>query len=163
MHDNPFTDEELAARVAAFRRIVAAKALDLALVSSAENIFYLTGLDHWGYFAPHVLIVPAVGEMVMTKTFTDQGPESAGSPIHKIDLKTEVSHQSAEGSPLEMKISGQKGTGLYKFDAQAGRVVSARVEDSMTMSLSAGGRRIEQTTSNTITTELAPAADSSAK
>jgi len=107
--------------------------------------------------------LPAVGEMVMTKTFTDQGPESAGSPIHKIDLKTEVSHQSAEGSPLEMKISGQKGTGLYKFDAQAGRVVSARVEDSMTMSLSAGGRRIEQTTSNTITTELAPAADSSGK
>ncbi len=107
--------------------------------------------------------LPALGELVMKKTFTDQGPESAGSSVHNIGLKTEVSHQSAEGSPLEMKIAAQKGTGLYKFDAEAGRVVSARVEDSMTMSLSGGGQRIEQTTSNKITTELTPAAESNAK
>src|SRR3546814_6341952 len=30
-----------------------------------ENIFYLTGLDHWGYFAPHMLIVPLQGEVVL--------------------------------------------------------------------------------------------------
>ena len=33
--------------------------------SAPENIFYLTGLDHWGYFAPHLLIVPATGELVL--------------------------------------------------------------------------------------------------
>jgi Xaa-Pro dipeptidase len=65
VYDNPFTDAELAARVAAFRRLVAARGLDLALISTPENIFYLTGLDHWGYFAPHLLIVPADGEMVL--------------------------------------------------------------------------------------------------
>ena len=65
MHDNPFTGAELAARVAAFRRLVAARGLDIALISTPENIFYLTGLDHWGYFAPHLLIVPADGEMVL--------------------------------------------------------------------------------------------------
>jgi Xaa-Pro dipeptidase len=65
MYDNPFTAEELAARVTAFRRLVAARGLDVALVSTPENIFYLTGLDHWGYFAPHLLIVPAEGEMVL--------------------------------------------------------------------------------------------------
>jgi Xaa-Pro dipeptidase len=39
--------------------------LDLLLLSAPENIFYLTGLDHWGYFAPHVLIVPAKGELIL--------------------------------------------------------------------------------------------------
>jgi Xaa-Pro dipeptidase len=42
-----------------------ALALDAALISTPENIFYLTGLDHWGYFAPHILIVPADGELVL--------------------------------------------------------------------------------------------------
>ena len=65
MHDNPFSDEELAARLAAFRVRMANRNLDLALVSTPENIFYLTGLDHWGYFAPHLLIVPPDGEMTL--------------------------------------------------------------------------------------------------
>jgi Xaa-Pro dipeptidase len=65
VHSNPFTDDELAARIAALRRLIAARGLDVALVSTPENVFYLTGLDHWGYFAPHLLIVPAVGEMVL--------------------------------------------------------------------------------------------------
>jgi Xaa-Pro dipeptidase len=36
------------------------------VVSVPENICYLTGLDHWGFFACHLLIVPAGGEMVLT-------------------------------------------------------------------------------------------------
>ncbi len=39
--------------------------LEACLISTPENIFYLTGLDHWGYFAPHVLLVPAAGEPVL--------------------------------------------------------------------------------------------------
>ncbi|MEQ9259420.1 MAG: Xaa-Pro peptidase family protein [Roseovarius sp.] len=65
MHSNPFSDPELARRLAATRAGMARRGLDLALLSSPENIFYLTGLDHWGYFAPHVLIVPADGELVL--------------------------------------------------------------------------------------------------
>jgi Xaa-Pro dipeptidase len=65
MHRNPFSDAELAGRVARLREALAALALDAALISTPENIFYLTGLDHWGYFAPHILIVPADGELVL--------------------------------------------------------------------------------------------------
>jgi Xaa-Pro dipeptidase len=65
LFDNPFTHDELAGRVAAFQSAIGARNLDVALVSTPENIFYLTGLDHWGYFAPHLLIVPADGEMVL--------------------------------------------------------------------------------------------------
>lgn len=65
MHKNPFTDEELAARLVNLRTEMAARELDSVLVSTPENIFYLTGLDHWGYFATHVLIVPAEGQMTL--------------------------------------------------------------------------------------------------
>lgn len=65
MHSNPFSDTELATRVAATRAAMAANGVEVALLSSPENIFYLIGLDHWGYFAPHVLIVPAMGDLVL--------------------------------------------------------------------------------------------------
>ena len=52
MHSNPFTDAELARRVAATRTEMAKPGLDLAPFSSPENILYPLGSDHWGYFAP---------------------------------------------------------------------------------------------------------------
>src|SRR5882724_8682501 len=58
MHDNPFTDGELARRLSAFRAKLVERGVDGAVVAAPENVFYLTGLDHWGYFAPHLLIVP---------------------------------------------------------------------------------------------------------
>lgn len=65
MFANPFTDEELRDRLEAVRRAMMAREMDMVLLSTPENIFYLTGLDHWGYFAPHLLIVPTEGEMVL--------------------------------------------------------------------------------------------------
>ncbi|MDH3314971.1 MAG: Xaa-Pro peptidase family protein [Gammaproteobacteria bacterium] len=65
MFKNPFSDEELSTRLANARSEMAAREIDIALISTPENIFYLTGLDHWGYFAPHLLIVPADGEMTL--------------------------------------------------------------------------------------------------
>src|SRR5262249_10930664 len=60
-----FSAEEYAARLAVVRVRMAAAGIELLLVSAPENIFYLTGLDHWGYFAPHLLMVPAEGELVL--------------------------------------------------------------------------------------------------
>src|SRR3954464_10822414 len=61
MHDNPFSDAELANRLKAFRAELASRGFDGAIVAAPENVFYLTGLDHWGYFPPHLLIVPPQG------------------------------------------------------------------------------------------------------
>lgn len=65
MHANPFTRGELDTRLAAIRGEIAARGLEAAVVASPENVFYLTGLDHWGYFAPHLLIVPLVFDPVL--------------------------------------------------------------------------------------------------
>ena len=56
------TAEELAGRLGRVRAGMAARGLDAAVIAAPENVFYLTGLDHWGYFAPHLLIVPRDGE-----------------------------------------------------------------------------------------------------
>jgi Xaa-Pro dipeptidase len=60
-----FPPAEYERRLGLVRRELARRDLELALISSPDNIFYLTGLDHWGYFAPHMLIVPAAGELVL--------------------------------------------------------------------------------------------------
>jgi len=46
--------------------------LDVAVFSSPESVFYFTGLDHWGYFAPHHLIVPLDGEPVLLTRLMEQ-------------------------------------------------------------------------------------------
>ncbi|WP_331375890.1 M24 family metallopeptidase [Sinorhizobium chiapasense] len=62
MDGNPFTDGEIARRLDAVRAGLVDRGLDAAVFASPENVFYLTGLDHWGYFAPHLLIVPLQGK-----------------------------------------------------------------------------------------------------
>lgn len=63
--DLVFTDQEYTERLAAVKSRMMVQDLELCLISTPENIYYLTGLDHWGYFVPHVLIVPAEGELTL--------------------------------------------------------------------------------------------------
>lgn len=65
MHGNPFSDAEIARRLRRLRAEIELRGLDAAIIASPENVFYLTGLDHWGYFAPHLLLVPLEGEPVL--------------------------------------------------------------------------------------------------
>jgi Xaa-Pro dipeptidase len=60
-----FPDEEFAARREKLCVAMAAAALDGLVVSTPENIFYMTGLDHQGFFALHLLIVTSAGEMTL--------------------------------------------------------------------------------------------------
>ena len=60
-----FPRAELKQRLASVRRIMQGLGLDALLVSVPENIYYLTGLDHWGFFACHVLVIPAEGRMAL--------------------------------------------------------------------------------------------------
>jgi len=60
-----FPEEEYQARLQKMRQKMAARGLDACLVSSPENIYYLSGLSHQGFFAYHGLIVPAEGQMTL--------------------------------------------------------------------------------------------------
>lgn len=60
-----FPDEEYEARLRNVRQRMAECKLDACLISAPENIYYLTGLDHHGYFAYHLLIVPREGRLTL--------------------------------------------------------------------------------------------------
>lgn len=60
-----FTASEYAARVAAVRVAMRERGLDALLVTSPENIFYFTGLNHLGYFAFTALLLKAEGECAL--------------------------------------------------------------------------------------------------
>ena len=53
-----FPDKELSERLERVYHEMDKNALDAGIVTSPENIYYLTGLDHFGYFAPHILLIP---------------------------------------------------------------------------------------------------------
>ena len=73
MASNPFfTQEEYNARLTRLRQAMAARDLDACLISQPENIFYLTGLDHFGYFAYHALIVTHTGRMAIIARAMEQ-------------------------------------------------------------------------------------------
>jgi Xaa-Pro dipeptidase len=65
MSEEFFSRAEFDARLARVREIMLDRGVDVCLISAPENIFYLIGLDHWGYFAPHLLIVPVKGELTL--------------------------------------------------------------------------------------------------
>jgi Xaa-Pro dipeptidase len=65
MYANPFSDKEIERRIGALRLLMEKHMLDAVIIASPENVFYLTGLDHWGYFVPHLLYVPHSGEPVL--------------------------------------------------------------------------------------------------
>ncbi|MDX1382316.1 MAG: Xaa-Pro peptidase family protein [Thermoanaerobaculia bacterium] len=75
-----FPKEEFDRRFAAVRRRMDSAGLRGLLVAAPENVFYLTGLDHQGYFAYELLIVPLdrppvlVARAMERATIRDQVP-----------------------------------------------------------------------------------------
>lgn len=84
MADNPsryFEDKEYERRRRLVREAMSRRGLDACLIASPENINYLTGLDHMGYFACQLLLFPAKGELTLITrameraTVSDQVPD----------------------------------------------------------------------------------------
>lgn len=64
VHDY-FSQSEFDSRLQAVRKEMAKRNIEVFLVSSPENIFYRTGLDHQGHFAYQMLIIPDGGKMIL--------------------------------------------------------------------------------------------------
>ena len=75
-----FPPEEYDRRLAAVRASMQRRGFDGAVISSPENIYYLCGLDHMGYFAYQALVVPLDGPVILVTrameriTVVDQVP-----------------------------------------------------------------------------------------
>jgi Xaa-Pro dipeptidase len=61
----PFPKEELDRRINRVKATLLEKNLDGIVISVPENIYYLTGMDHLGFFAAHVLVMNRDGEMAL--------------------------------------------------------------------------------------------------
>lgn len=75
----PFSDAELERRVNCVRSKMVEMELDAVLFRSSESVYYLTGMNHYGFFAEHILLVPREGKMRLivreteTVTFNTKG------------------------------------------------------------------------------------------
>ena len=65
MFENPYSDGELERHVKNIRTALTSRGLDVGIFSTPDSVFYLIGLDHWGYFAPTHLVVPVEGEITL--------------------------------------------------------------------------------------------------
>lgn len=81
MLDTPaFPEEEYAARLAQVRWKMQDTGLDALLVTRPENIYYLCGLDHQGFFAYHLLIVPDSGPLCLIIRRMERATVEAQAP-----------------------------------------------------------------------------------
>ena len=69
---NVFPRVELDQRLTNLRELMAENDLDGLVITVPETIYYLTGLDHWGFFACHLLIVPRDGDMILVARAMEQ-------------------------------------------------------------------------------------------
>ena len=70
-----FAREEYAERLAKTRRAMAAKGLDLLIVSDPSNMAWLTGYDGWSFYVHQAVIVPPDGEPI----WFGRGQDAAGA------------------------------------------------------------------------------------
>ncbi|MGH3736748.1 MAG: M24 family metallopeptidase [Micromonosporaceae bacterium] len=75
-----FTPEEHAARIAATRAEMRRRDLELLVVVAPENIYYLLGLNHQGYFAFTLLLLPLRGAPVLVARAMEGPTVAAQAP-----------------------------------------------------------------------------------
>lgn len=75
-----FPRSEYATRLDSVRARMASNGLDCLLVTKPENIYYLVGLDHQGFFAFHLLVVPLRGPLTLVTRTMERATAEAQLP-----------------------------------------------------------------------------------
>jgi Xaa-Pro dipeptidase len=131
MTHDVFPEMELKSRLAAATQVLANNNLDGLLISVPENIYYMTSLDHWGFFAAHVLVLNRDGEMAlccraMEKITVDNQVSNARFYGHKDheELSNHV-HQAMKDLGLSGARVGIEKRSLFLTPRHAERIQSA--------------------------------------
>ncbi len=106
-----FPDSELRERLDKVRAAMAERELDGLLISVPENLYYLTGLDHWGFFACHVLIVPCDGEMAL-----------ACRAMERVTFENQVSNARFYGHKDDEELSDYVAKAIFDMGLAEGRL-----------------------------------------
>ena len=93
-----FSSNELKQREQRLKAYLQEQDLDGLLVFSPENIYYLTGLNHFGFFSPHILIVPKQGPMQLVIRAMEQAACEA-------QVKNAIFQGHADNQPPGQKAS----------------------------------------------------------
>lgn len=75
-----FPRQEYERRLGHVRSRMREEGLDGLLVTKPENIYYLTGLDHQGFFAFHLFVLPASGEPILIARAMERATVEAQLP-----------------------------------------------------------------------------------
>jgi Xaa-Pro dipeptidase len=117
MSEPYFTPQEYGDRLEALRSSMAKKEIDLVLLSAPENIFYVTGLDHWGYFAPHVLVVPLEGEMTLVTRAMEK--VTIGHQVRNARFEGHGDHETAADGVARVVVAGRHRAARIGIEAWA--------------------------------------------
>jgi Xaa-Pro dipeptidase len=113
----PFSAEEYAARVAAVRAEMRERGLDALLVASPENVYYLVGLSHQGYFVLTALVLPADGTPYLVARTMERATIEAQAPdVCHVGYADDES--AADGIARALRTAGLEDStvGVAKFD-----------------------------------------------
>lgn len=114
-----FPQAEYDARLRNVQQDIAEQGLDALLVSIPENIYYLAGVNHWGFFAYHMLVVKPEGEMIMIArameqvTMDLQLTNARFIGYGDLDDPAEVTLKLLEAEGLHEGHLGMEATSLY--------------------------------------------------
>lgn len=128
-----FPKSEYDARLAALRQRMEGQNLRGVLVSAPENVFYLTGLDHQGYFAYEMLVVPLDGTPILvTRTMEKATVRDQVPWVLHFGYSDGVEPLPAPRSERDDIVMGEiddagRPTGLRPWEMSAGVAVSGPV------------------------------------
>lgn len=101
--------------------------------------------------------MPALGSLVLDKTYTDRGPRPDRPEIRDVDVETRFSLRPMPGSLMETTLENQSGAGSFAFDVRRGLVESGRLEDALTIRFGCSeGCRVVQESSTRLSLKLLP-------
>ena len=130
-----FSDAEYEQRRQRVRDEMSERGLDACLIASPENIYYLTGLDHMGYFACQLLIFPLKGEPMLVArameraTLRDQVPDVVH--VGYTDGTQPPPVDSAEAAPIDSPWSMTAGAPTRELSRRPSLMPSAAVSETL--------------------------------
>ncbi len=143
-HVQPFSPEEYGERLSRVRALMAKRGLDGMLISSPDNICYLTGLSYHGYFAYQLLVVPQSGQpCLITRemegpTIRDEVPNVRHCPYSdSAGSGGDVSAQYVEPVNATVQTISEQGLSRIGFEANSSYFpygIAQRVQDKLSNS-----------------------------